>query len=194
MNAVPESAPRFDIKRPYPSQAAARAASTRHRRRLYAGALLAALNLLNVGIAASYFLFIERLGLVDWLSVNACTPSILLFLLGVWRRNRLLTGFAVPFLLFFGTGGLFLFPWDAAGAVPQVSHVVMTLSILWVAWDAAAEKEVRRALLGAAAGVVVLVPVFKAASDHQAANPRLYDLLRMPAEYRRPPPGAPAAP
>lgn len=152
------------------------------RRRV--GLVLTVVNLVNVVGAVFYFTVSHKLSLSDWLACNGCTPSIILFTLGFFLDNRILTGFSVPFLFFFGVLGLFTFPWDIANAAPQFSHIVMGLTIVWTVWDAVSCREIKKTLAGLAVGFVVLVPTLKFLFSYQARHPYLYEILRIPEEYR----------
>lgn len=96
------------------------------------GVALAILNALNAINSTCYFLGVAHLPLTAWLAFNACAPSVGLYLVGYLCRNEWLMALAIPPLLYFGTGGLFVFGWSGTALNAQVGHILMTLSVAWL--------------------------------------------------------------
>jgi hypothetical protein len=108
--------------------------------------ILAILLLLTVMNSTWYFLGIAKVSILQWLVFNACAPSSIVCLAGlvVWlgAKNRMwLTVAAVP-MMFFGTMGLFVFPWNSANdLIVQFSHITMTLNIALSLWITLKERD-----------------------------------------------------
>ncbi|MCK8060266.1 MULTISPECIES: hypothetical protein [unclassified Fusibacter] len=83
-----------------------------------------------------YFLGIAKSSVLQWLNFNACAPTGVVFILGyllyrIKGHVALLYASAVP-LFFFGTMGLFIFPWDGYNLMAQANHIVMTGAVIWI--------------------------------------------------------------
>lgn len=97
-----------------------------------AGTVLAILNALNALNSTWYFLGRARFPFTAWLAFNACAPSVGLYLAGYLFKSERLMALALPPMLYFGTGGLFVFGWSGTALFAQVGHILMTLAVLWL--------------------------------------------------------------
>lgn len=110
-----------------------------------------------------YFLGVTGASVVEWLAFNACAPSIALFIAGyiVYRysdRCWLLIASITP-LVFFGTMGLFIFPWDGYNIIGQISHIVMTLAVVWIVLVIRRRAEVKDFFIGLLTTVTLMLPL-----------------------------------
>jgi len=127
-----------------------------------AGFIIAGLNLLAILNAAWYFLGIARFSLLAWLCFNACTPSVIIFLLGFLLQSRMLMAASLPFLLYFGGGGLFVFGWQGTSLIAQVGHLLMISAVIYVIAEITKANAWKKALYGLIAGVLafsVIMPL-----------------------------------
>lgn len=126
------------------------------------GIVLGALLLLAVLNSTWYFLGIARVSVVQWIVFNACAPSSIAYLAGLviyfFTRNRLWLAVAVVPMFFFGTMGMFVFPWDGYNAAAQASHIIMTLNIAWALWILLKERDWKALGQGLLASVLAFVP------------------------------------
>lgn len=125
--------------------------------------ILAVLLLLTVLNSTWYFLGIEEVSVVQWIVLNACAPSGIVFLLGllIYFRtlNRMWLSIAVVPMMFFGTMGLFIFPWrSGTDLLVQFSHIVMTLNITFGLWIVLKNKDYKALGTGLLTSVFVFVP------------------------------------
>lgn len=118
-------------------------------------------SLLNSGY---FFLGMLNLSVGKWLAFNACSLAIMVYLIcyvlfRVIKRDDLL---AVPLLplYYYGTMGLFVMPWNAANAFAQVTHVLITLNVLWILFRFLKGCKFESLGRGLFAGMIVFVPVF----------------------------------
>ena len=102
------------------------------------GILLAIALLLLTVSGSGYFFFSLKVNFVQWLSYNACSPSSLVYLVGfvIFLYSRNVTWLALAFLpmYYFGTMGLFTFTWSGANIFAQLSHITMTLNLIWAGY------------------------------------------------------------
>lgn len=127
------------------------------------GIVLAIILLLTVINSTWYFLGIAKVSIIQWIVFNACAPSSIVYLLGLFlylrtsRRMWLAIG-VVP-IMFFGTMGLFVFPWSTGiDLLTQFSHIVMTLNILWGLWIILKNRDLNALGEGLLASVVLFIP------------------------------------
>ncbi len=109
-----------------------------------------------------YFLVIAKVKAVEWLVFNACAPSNLVFLVGfmiyLFTQNRLVMNMAILPMFFFGGLGLFLFPWKGFNLVAQISHIVMTLNVLWTVFSFFVVKDYQISFTGLLLGILFFSP------------------------------------
>ena len=102
------------------------------------GIALAIVLLLLTLSGSGYFFFTLKVNFVQWLAYNACSPSSLLFLgcLIVFWVTKKTVWLPLAFLpmYYFGTMGLFTFTWSGANIFAQMSHITMTLNLIWAGY------------------------------------------------------------
>ena len=102
------------------------------------GIALAIVLLLLTLSGSGYFFFTLKVTFVQWLAYNACSPSSLVYLgclivFWVTKKTVWLPLAFVP-MYYFGTMGLFTFTWSGANIFAQMSHITMTLNLIWAGY------------------------------------------------------------
>lgn len=102
------------------------------------GIALAIVLLLLTLSGSGYFFSTLKVSFVQWLAYNACSPSSLVYLgclIVFWLTKKT---FWLPFaflpMYYFGTMGLFTFTWSGANIFAQMSHITMTLNLIWAGY------------------------------------------------------------
>ena len=102
------------------------------------GIALAIVLLLLTLSGSGYFFSTLKVSFVQWLAYNACSPSSLLYLgcLIVFWVTKKTIWLPLAFLpmYYFGTMGLFTFTWSGANIFAQMSHITMTLNLIWAGY------------------------------------------------------------
>ena len=102
------------------------------------GIVLAFVLLLLTLSGSYYFFFMLKVNFVQWLVYNACSPSslvyLLCFMIFLAKRKISYLPFAFLPMYYFGTMGLFTFTWSGANVFAQLSHITMTLNLLWAGY------------------------------------------------------------
>ena len=102
------------------------------------GIALAIVLLLLTLSGSGYFFFTLKVNFVQWLAYNACSPSSLVYLgcLIVFWVTKKTIWLPLAFLpmYYFGTMGLFTFTWSGANIFAQMSHITMTLNLIWAGY------------------------------------------------------------
>ena len=144
------------------------------------GWFLVIVNLLLAANAAIFFLAIKKLSVPQWLAVNSCTPSILLFALGFFLGSPFLLGFSAAAMLFYGGGGLIVFRWSLSPSdlIPQIGHLFMTAGAVYAVLSPAGRGAWKSRGLGLLLGALVLaLIVFPRQRQYQKSHPELVELL-----------------
>lgn len=128
------------------------------------GYLLTFFMLLALLNSAYFFLIVKKFALIKWLAFNACSLSIIIYLICftlylILKKELFLAVVLVP-LYYFGTMGLFVIPWDAANTFAQVTHIVITFNVIWIVYIFLNESKYEQLGIGLLIGVLVFVPVF----------------------------------
>ena len=126
--------------------------------------LLSALMLLALLNSAYFFISIVKLDVCGWLAFNACSLSIISYLIcftlfKLTKKDLFLSIALVP-LYYYGTMGLFVIPWDAINAFAQITHIIITLNVIWILYVLLKESRYESLGKGLLIGVLVFVPVF----------------------------------
>ena len=121
--------------------------------------ILAMLLLLATIQGASFFLCIKKVNVIAWITFNACAVANITFLIGfvlfLLFRNRTVMYMAILPLFFFGTGGLFVFPWSGMNIIPQIAHIIVTLNMIVLLIDLYREQDFKAGATGLLIGVFV---------------------------------------
>ena len=149
------------------------------------GWTLVVLNLLMAVGSGVFFLFVEKLDIVSWLAVNTCAVAILIFCVGFILHRGVILGFSIPFLLFYGTGGLMVFEWGwtAALLIPQISHIIMTTTVIYIIIYLVVKRRWKAPLIGAIVGVALLSVLFPLQQNYQRQNPEILRHLHFKEGY-----------
>jgi len=117
--------------------------------------------LLNSGY---FFMATLKLSPGKWLAFNACSLAIIVYLVCfvMYRITKIdwLLAFPLLPLYYYGTMGLFIMPWTGANLFAQVTHILITLNVLWILFVLLKEQRFSGLGKGCLAGILVFVPVF----------------------------------
>ncbi|WP_131838907.1 hypothetical protein [Acetobacteroides hydrogenigenes] len=119
------------------------------------------LTLLNSGY---FFLAMLKLSIGKWLAFNACSLATIAYLLcfvlyKTTKRDYIL---AIPLLplYYYGTMGMFVMPWNEANLFPQITHIIITLNVLWIVYVLLKEHKFEALGKGSLLGMIIFVPIF----------------------------------
>lgn len=135
--------------------------SNRMSRRGKSGWIIAVINLVLIVNSTIYFLCMADFPVTAWLVFNACAPSVCIFLVGFFTRSICIIASSLPFLLFFGGGGLFYFGWSGTSLIAQVGHIAMMCAVSYIVFSVWKNRMLKDAAIGLLAGLIlfaVIVP------------------------------------
>jgi hypothetical protein len=125
---------------------------------------LAVLMLLALLNSSFFFLAILKLSMGKWLAFNACSIGIAAYLLcfvlfQITKKDYFL---AIPLLplYYYGTMGLFVMPWNTANTFAQITHILITINILWTLYMLLKDRQFESIGKGLLIGTIVFVPIF----------------------------------
>ena len=132
------------------------------KRERITGIVLAALLLITIVNSTYYFLGIAGVSVNQWLVFNACAPSSIAYIIGLavclFTRDRMWLAVAVVPIFFFGTMGMFVFPWNGYNMMAQVSHILMTFNIAWALYVLLKYRDYKALGLGLLVSIIVFMP------------------------------------
>ncbi len=121
-----------------------------------AGWILVGLNgFLALG-STGFFLCHLKLGWMAWLMLNACAPSVFLFIAGFLTRSLATTAASAVLLFRYGLHGLLLFGWQLPLIGAQIGHTLMVLAGIYVLTSAIRLKAWRDLKIGLLLGLAIL--------------------------------------
>jgi hypothetical protein len=146
-------------------------------RRNAVGWVLVVLNGLAALNSTFFFLGMLKAGVVGWLMMNTCAPSIALFVIGFLLGSPVVMVAASVLMFRYGTGGLFAFGWDSYNLIPQIGHILMTLAVIYVLVHVVRNRAWRTLGLGLALGVAILIPLTVVQTWWFNAHPEMLQML-----------------
>lgn len=119
--------------------------------------------LLTILNSSWFFLCVAKVNITQWIVFNACAPSSIIYLFGILiyskTKNRYWLLIATVAMMFFGTMGLFVFPWEnGTDWLVQFSHIIMTLNIGFALWIILKNGDYKALGIGLLISVLISVP------------------------------------
>jgi hypothetical protein len=146
---------------------------TNHNNQI-AGIVLSALLLLALLNSGYFFLATLKMGIGKWLAFNACSLAIIVYLVCfvLYRITKKEFLLAVPLLplYFFGTMGLFTMPWNEANLFAQITHIVITATVVWIITWFLKGRKYEALGKGSLAGILFFVPVIAVVQSYTHAH------------------------
>lgn len=155
-------------------------------KRNVAGWILVVLNTLAALNSTFFFLAMLKTGIVGWLMLNTCAPSIALFMIGFLLSSPVVMVAASVPMLRYGTGGLFTFGWSGYNIVPQIGHILMTLAVIYVMVYIVRSRRWKTLGLGVALGLAILIPFMAVQTLWFNAHPEVLEMLFTPERWSPP--------
>ncbi|HNX58219.1 MAG TPA: hypothetical protein PKK43_03910 [Spirochaetota bacterium] len=144
------------------------------------GIAIVILNALCILNSAFFFLVTARFSPVAWIFFNACAPSTLIFITGFILRKKAVMVASLPFLCFFGIGGMFVFGWSGTSLIAQVGHICMAMAVIYTILLMYAEGGKRSVVRGLIAGFIAFAVFFPFQHKYVIDHPELVKKLADP--------------
>lgn len=134
-------------------------------------------NIIMMFFSANYFLFMSKFPVVPWLFFNACFPSTAIFLIGFFLKNKSVMAFSIPFLTFYGTGGMFVFGWSGGMIMAQISHIFMTLAVVYVLIETIKAKDWKQFVGGSVFGLAAFLVILPIHQNYIRTHPEYLEKM-----------------
>ncbi|MBN2280658.1 MAG: hypothetical protein JXQ65_08760 [Candidatus Marinimicrobia bacterium] len=128
------------------------------------GLIIAILMLLALLNNSYFFMGILKLNMPKWLAFNACSLSIIIYLLCffIYQITKMEYFLAIPLLplYYYGTMGLFIMPWNASNIPAHITHFLITVNVLWIIYTQLKDHNFASLGKGLLIGMIIFVPIF----------------------------------
>jgi len=111
--------------------------------------------LVNAFWSSFVFLVFLKVPVYYWFFLNICAPTIYLTTAALLSKNKVFMNAMVPFLIYFGTGGLFLFNWSSIMLQAQFTHILMTITAIYIVLLSLDSK--KKMLVGFTVGIIAIL-------------------------------------
>jgi hypothetical protein len=139
------------------------------------GVILAILLLLVTIQGTFYYLGRLKVKMIEWIVFNACAPSNITFLVGfilhLLFKDRTVLHIAILPMVFFGVGGLIVFPWSGMNIIPQISHIIMAFNIGWTIFITIKTDDYKTATIGLLLGIAIFSFFIGFQQNYAATHP-----------------------
>ena len=110
------------------------------------------------GWAGLVFLYFLNYDFISWAMADVSSIIQLFVVFALIFRKRVLMSISIPFLLFYGAGGFFLFTWSSRTIPAQISHLMMVLTALYIIYFIIMQWEIGKLAIGIVLGIILFVP------------------------------------
>lgn len=117
--------------------------------------ILIILNLANAVYSTFVFLVFLHVPVQYWVFLNICAPIQFFTIIALLIKNKVLMNVAIPLLVFFGFGGLFIFSWSGYMIQAQLNHILMTITAIWIFLMSLENK--RKMMIGISIGIIIVL-------------------------------------
>ena len=122
------------------------------RKLFWALVILILLNALWSTLVSLIFL---KVPVYYWFFLNICAPIIYLTVVALLLKNEFFMNAMVPFLIYFGTGGLLIFGWSPVMLQAQFTCILMTITAIYIVLSSLHAK--RKMLEGFIWGIIAVL-------------------------------------
>jgi len=130
--------------------------------------------LINALWSTFVFLVFLKVPVYYWVFLNICAPTIYLTAAALLLKNEIFMNAMVPFLIFFGTGGLFVFNWSSIMLQAQFTHILMTITAIYIMLLSLGSK---KKLIGITIGIIAVLILTLLVFPIVFSNPEVAEIL-----------------
>ncbi len=141
------------------------------------GWIVITLNTLAALNSTYFFIGRMKVGVIGWIMMNSCAPSIAVFVIGFLLGSPLIMVSGSLMMFRYGTLGMFTFSWDGFNIIAQIGHILMTLGVIYTLADVVTNHRWQALILGGLLGAAILIPLGIWQSAWFKAHPGLIDDL-----------------
>ena len=138
------------------------------------GIILTVLVLVTTLNSAYFFIGVLRFTILKWLAFNACSLASIVYLTCFVayfiRKKTVYLTLAVLPLYYYGTMGLFLMPWSEANLFAHITHVLISINLIWIIYVVLKNTEFEALGKGLLIGIIVFVPIIATIQTYTQAH------------------------
>ncbi|MFQ5868016.1 MAG: hypothetical protein ACE5IT_08530 [bacterium] len=110
------------------------------------------------GWAGLVFLYFLKYNFISWAMVDVSSIIQLFAVFALIFGKRILMNISIPFLLFYGTEGFFVYNWSLRMIPAQISRSIMVLTALYIIYLMITRWEIGKLAIGIMLGIILFVP------------------------------------
>lgn len=114
--------------------------------------------------SAYFFMSMLKMNVLQWLTFNACSLAIIIyllfFLLYRFKKSEFLLAVPILPMYYYGTMGLFIMPWNSSNIFAHITHIIITLNVIWILYLLLKDRKFDSVGKGLLFGTIIFVPVF----------------------------------
>jgi len=126
-----------------------------------------------VGWAGFIFLFLLKYNFISWFMADVSSLIQLFAVFALIFGKKILMNIFIPFLLFYGAGGFFIFDWSSRTMPAQISHSLMVLTALYIIYIMITRWQIGNLVIGIMLGVILFVPFRVYETYYLKAHPEI---------------------
>lgn len=111
-----------------------------------------------VGWTGFIFLYFLKYNFISWVMTDIPSLIQMFVVFALIFGKKILMNISIPFLLFYGAGGFFLFDWSSRTMPAQISHSIMILTALYTIYLMITRWEIGKLAIGIMLGIILFVP------------------------------------
>ena len=125
------------------------------------------------GWAGFIFLFFLKYNFISWVMADVSSLIQLFAVFALTFGKKILMNISIPFLLFYGAGGFFIFDWSSRTMPAQISHSIMVLTALYIIYIMITRWQIGKLAIGIMLGVILFVPFRVCETYYLKAHPEI---------------------
>jgi len=126
-----------------------------------------------VGLAGFIFLYFLKYNFISWVMTDIPSLIQMFVVFALIFGKKILMNISIPFLLFYGAGGFFIFDWSSRTMPAQISHSIMILTALYIIYFMITRWEIGKLAIGIMLGIILFVPFRVFETYYLEAHPEI---------------------
>ncbi len=119
--------------------------------------VLIILNLIFAFWGGFVLIYLKKLSFIPWIILDTTSAVQILVVVALIFGSRILMNFCIPFLLFYGTVGLFIAEWQLEMLPAHFNHALITLTIIYILFVTVKKLQLLKMAFGLLLGVLVFI-------------------------------------
>ena len=109
---------------------------------------------------------------LSWIMINVTVVLLIIAIIGLFYHLHWLLNVIIPFVIFFGGGGLLTFPWDKSMMINHTISTALLFVCIYIIFVRFRRLQILRLVVGAMVGVVLLAPFWLVRNDYFQKHPQ----------------------